>query len=1017
MPNKGKKPAGGAKGHGGKKTDGTPKPTDKKSSETAEKKYGTTSTSTSTSTSSSAAAAGSSRVPTSQDRTMKPADTKPKSTTKTEPPKPTQTSVPKSTTTSKSTTATSSTVKPSTEKASTKQDIKAAPQKQKSDSTKPSGAASKAAAASVVATSKPKDVVKEEKKSVSTGSAAAAASTTGDKDALDLLSDSLGGPDTVPESPKFTGPEIADTPATSEHVEKLGDRDSTIPPEYRHLLDGKGEKPAPPPPEEARKSLGDDDLVAAFSSDFVSSQAPPEEKKPKLEEPKSSTPKSSTVPSTTEKVTTKQDLKAAPQKQKSDTTVHSGAVGKAAAVPVVSTSKPRDETIKEKKTVTVQQIAAVPATSEKDEALDLLIDSLGGPDTVPESPKFTGPEIADTPVTSEHLERLGDRDSTIPPEYRHLLDGKGEKPAPPPAEEARKSLGDDDLVAAFSSDFVSCQAPPDEKKPKLEEIQKKEAKPISSGPTAPTQSSTMALSDEALDELLGTLEGPPTTEPDSPQYTGPEITETITKSYLEELGKRDSTIPPEYRHLLDGKDQEGKPLPPPAVQPPPLSDASLVDEFSKDFESCISPAATTTPALQPKDAAQDKQAKSDVVVPSAASSVQAASAPSAGMESALDELMGTLEGPEFSVPESPVYTGPEVTETSTATYIEELGKRDSSIPPAYRHLLDGKEDGKPVLPKPEDKPMSDKELVDAFDLEFACPQSPAAQQTPPAQPKDAAKVKKTEVEAVVSSSSSARQAAPAPSKSPAGKVDPLDALAGTLSSRKEDPKEKKPAADKIKEKTSKENKEKLGEDEETIPPDYRLHEVKDKDGKPLLPKPDEKPKAMSEDELLDALTEGFDTTPVPAQCAPLQSSAKVPGKSQSAETVSCSKASAVHSAGKPSASISDDALDLLSGSLGERQPDPDEYKPVVDVIKEKMKEEFIHKPGETDGSIPPEYRHLLDGKEEGKPAKPESVKPQDKIEKSPSVHKTETPGKVPDSSKSTSQKSLEKPSAQKTSKS
>ncbi|KAG8598311.1 hypothetical protein GDO81_002558 [Engystomops pustulosus] len=1002
---------------------------------------------------------------------MKPADTKPKSTTKTEPPKPTQTSVPKSTTTSKSTTATSSTVKPSTEKASTKQDIKAAPQKQKSDSTKPSGAASKAAAASVVATSKPKDVVKEEKKSVSTGSAAAA-STTGDKDALDLLSDSLGGPDTVPESPKFTGPEIADTPATSEHVEKLGDRDSTIPPEYRHLLDGKGEKPAPPPPEEARKSLGDDDLVAAFSSDFVSSQAPPEEKKPKLEEPKSSTPKSSTVPSTTEKVTTKQDLKAAPQKQKSDTTVHSGAVGKAAAVPVVSTSKPRDETIKEKKTVTVQQIAAVPATkSEKDEALDLLIDSLGGPDTVPESPKFTGPEIADTPVTSEHLERLGDRDSTIPPEYRHLLDGKGEKPAPPPAEEARKSLGDDDLVAAFSSDFVSCQAPPDEKKPKLEEIQKKEAKPISSGLTAPTQSSTMALSDEALDELLGTLEGPPTTEPDSPQYTGPEITETITKSYLEELGKRDSTIPPEYRHLLDGKDQEGKPLPPPAVQPPPLSDASLVDEFSKDFESCISPAATTTPALQPKDAAQDKQAKSDVVVPSAASSVQAASAPSAGMESALDELMGTLEGPEFSVPESPVYTGPEVTEMSTATYIEELGKRDSSIPPAYRHLLDGKEDGKPVLPKPEDKPMSDKELVDAFDLEFACPQSPAAQQTPPAQPTDAAKVKKTEVEAVVSSSSSARQAAPAPSKSPAGKVDPLDALAGTLSSRKEDPKEKKPAADKIKEKTSKENKEKLGEDEETIPPDYRLHEVKDKDGKPLLPKPDEKPKAMSEDELLDALTEGFDTTPVPAQCAPLQSSAKVPGKSQSAETVSCSKASAVHSAGKPSASISDDALDLLSGSLGERQPDPDEYKPVVDVIKEKMKEEFIHKPGETDGSIPPEYRHLLDGKEEGKPAKPESVKPQpslddnaaidllssgfascdtgstdktqnsskveksssstpvskasgklpesskDKIEKSPSVHKTETPGKVPDSSKSTSQSSLEKPSAQKTSKS
>lgn len=31
------------------------------------------------------------------------------------------------------------------------------------------------------------------------------------------------------------------------------------------------------------------------------------------------------------------------------------------------------------------------------------------------------------------------------------------------------------------------------------------------------------------------------------------------------------------------------------------------------------------------------------------------------MDTALDELMGTLEGPEFNAPESPAYTGPEVT--------------------------------------------------------------------------------------------------------------------------------------------------------------------------------------------------------------------------------------------------------------------------------------------------------------------------------------------------------------------
>lgn len=337
------------------------------------------------------------------------------------------------------------------------------------------------------------------------------------------------------------------------------------------------------------------------------------------------------------------------------------------------------------------------------------------------------------------------------------------------------------------------------------------------------------------------------------------------------------------------------------------------------------------------------------------------------------------------------------------------------------------------------------------------------------------KQKKSEGDIVVSSSasSSALKAAPAPSKAPAGKADPLDALAGTLGSRIEDPKDKKkPVADKVKETTGKENREKLGEDEETIPPDYRLKEVKDKDGKPLLPKPEVKPKAMTEDELLDALTEGFDTTPVAAQCAPLQSSAKAPGKSGSEEIVSCSKASAVQSSAlKPSVSIPDDALDLLSGSLGERQPDPDENKPIVDVVKEKAKKEHIDKLGDRDDTIPPEYRHLLDGKDQGKPAKPEEVKPKkslddagaidqlssgfascetsstdktqnsskvektssstpvskesgkvaesskDKVEKTCSVQKPETSGKVPASSKTTSQSTLEKPSAQKTSKS
>ncbi|XP_077318480.1 calpastatin isoform X2 [Lithobates pipiens] len=665
-------------------------------------------------------------------------------------------------------------------------------------------------------------------------------------------------------------------------------------------------------------------------------------------------------------------------------TVGAAAVGAAAvgAATVASSSKPKDE-VKEEKKVSVDKISAATTPSkEKEDALDLLIDSLGGPESVPESPKFTGPEIADTPATSEYVEELGKRESTIPPEYRHLLDGKGEKPTEPPPKAAEEDLGDDDLIAAMSSEFVSSPAPPEEKKPKLE---KKEAQKASTAPIASSQPQSIDLSDEALDALMGTLEGPPVNVPESPQYTGPEVIENIKSTYVEELGKRDSSIPPEYRHLLDGKDH-GKPLPVPAATlEPALTDMDVLDELSKDFEfSPPSPAQPSAPpaAVAPKDTTKDKQAKADVVVPSSASSVQAATAPSAGMDSALDELMGTLEGPDFNAPESPAYTGPEVTETATAIYVEELGKRESSIPPAYRHLLDGKAGGKPAAPPPEEKPMTESDLVD--ELDFICSPSPVVEKTPPAKPKDA-ELKKAEPESVVSATSSSSVQA-TPSKAPTCKADPLDALSGTLGVRQEDPKDKKPAADTVKEQTGKEKKDKLGEDEKTIPPDYRLKEVKDKDGKPLLPKPEEKPQAMSEDDLLDALDEGFVTSPAASQCPPLKSSEKPSQKSGSEAIVSCSKVSSVQSSApkppsaqsedkKSSDSIPDDALDLLSGSLGTRIEDPDENKPIVDVVKEKAKKEHIDRLGDRDDTIPPEYRHLLDGKDQGKPAKPEEVKP------------------------------------------
>uniref|UniRef100_A0A8D0EXG7 Calpastatin n=1 Tax=Strix occidentalis caurina TaxID=311401 RepID=A0A8D0EXG7_STROC len=60
----------------------------------------------------------------------------------------------------------------------------------------------------------------------------------------------------------------------------------------------------------------------------------------------------------------------------------------------------------------------------------------------------------------------------------------------------------------------------------------------------------------------------------------------------------------------------------------------------------------------------------------------------------------------------------------------------------------------------------------------------------------------------------------------------------------------------------------------------------------------------------------------------------------------------------------DEALDLLSDSLGEREPDPDENKPVVDKVKEKAKSEHRDKLGERDDTIPPDYQKLLESGEQ-----------------------------------------------------
>ncbi|XP_031951411.1 calpastatin isoform X9 [Corvus moneduloides] len=443
---------------------------------------------------------------------------------------------------------------------------------------------------------------------------------------------------------------------------------------------------------------------------------------------------------------------------------------------------------------------------------------------------------------------------------------------------------------------------------------------------ADKSSTEPGMDESALDSLIDTLGGPEEDVPTTPVYTGPEITEDIYSRYLEELGKREGSLPPDYVKLLKSKGYGKDVVPPKANEQDekPMTDDELAEALSSDF-TC-----STASAQEKKTSLTEKPNKEgEIVQAQAASSVKTSVPPKEKKtktkeeikDDAMDALLDTLGGPEPEPEEDPTPVV-EVSEAKAKEKKEQkAGEHDGTIPPECRLTPEVDKDGKPILLKPEvkPKPLSESDLVDEFSKDFACPAQPAVQ---PKAPKPC--------------NISKKPSGSVPAKPAEDKVVPR-ATACTVQS----------ATPMSSEKTKKEQHKKLGKEEETVPPEYSLTEAKDKDGKPLLPKPEEKSQPMSENDLLEGLTEGFSCSPSPA--APLPTSTVLKGEKEM-----------------------DEAVDLLSDSLGQREPDPDENKPVVDKVKEKAKSEHRDKLGERDETIPPDCLKLLESGEQSKPAKPNS---------------------------------------------
>uniref|UniRef100_A0A8C9H2W3 Calpastatin n=1 Tax=Piliocolobus tephrosceles TaxID=591936 RepID=A0A8C9H2W3_9PRIM len=487
--------------------------------------------------------------------------------------------------------------------------------------------------------------------------------------------------------------------------------------------------------------------------------------------------------------------------------------------------------------------------------------------------------------------------------------------------------------------------------------------------------------DAALDDLIDTLGGPEETEEENTTYTGPEVSDPMSSTYIEELGKREVTIPPKYRELL--AKMEGITGPPPdSLKPMGPDDA--IDALSSDF-TCGSPTAAGKKT--------EKEESTEVLKAQSAGTVRSAAPPQEKKrkvekdtmsDQALEALSASL-GTRQAEPELDLSSIKEVDEAKAKEEkLEKCGEDDETIPSEYRLKPATDKDGKPLLPEPEEKPKarSESELIDELSEDFdlsKCKEKPSKPTEKTEEFKAAAPA--PVAEAVSRTSMCSIQSAPPepPTLKRTVPDDAVEALADSLGKKEADPEDGKPVMDKVKEKAKEEDREKLGEKEETIPPDYRLEEVKDKDGKPLLPKESkEQLPPMSEDFLLDALSEDF-SGPQNASSLKFEDAKLAAAIS---EVVSQTPASTTHTGAPPrdtsqSDKDLDDALDKLSDSLGQRQPDPDENKPMEDKVKEKAKAEHRDKLGERDDTIPPEYRHLLDDNGQDKPVKPPTKKPEE----------------------------------------